>query len=364
MKFQVNQSFMQPLLAQCSAVADKKSTMPVLGNILITANGKVSLSATDLYQAVHTSVVDGVIQETGSVAVDARALVDRVKYLTGDIAFSVKDNTLTLKSGKRTFKLQTVPGEEFPSLPDSADAKPLLTIASADLASLINRVRFAISTDETRLHLNSMLLEADDDDILRAVATDGHRLSVAEITAPTASAFSILIPLSGVVSVLLKLCDSADTIELSQRGLVLFAKGGEIETSVKLADAQFPPWGQVVPESSTSTATINRAALLGSIKAVAVAASDRTGAVKLEFKLGKLRVAAEGPETGEGEDELAIDYDGPDAVVGVNSRYLCDALGAVDCEEMTMGVSGELDPVVVKPVGDVVYTGILMPMRC
>jgi DNA polymerase-3 subunit beta len=229
MKFQVNQSFLKPLLDQCKDVADKKSTMPILGNVLITANGKVSLSATDLYQAVHTSVVDGVIKETGSVAVDARALVDRVKYLTGNIAFSLKDNTLTLKSGARSFKLQTVPGEEFPALADSKDAQPLLSITGEELGGLIKRVRSAISTDETRLHLNSMLLEGDRArGLLRAVATDGHRLTVAEITAIGVAAFSILIPLKGIVNVIEKLCDVADEIELSQTGLTLFAKGGGI----------------------------------------------------------------------------------------------------------------------------------------
>ncbi len=363
MKFQVNQSFMQPLLAQCSAVADKRSTLPILGNVLITANGKVSLSATDLYQAVHTSVVDGVIKETGSVAVDARALVDRVKFLTGDIAFSVKGDTLTLKSGSRSFKLQTVPGEEFPALADSKDAQPLLTISGEELGGLIKRVRSAISTDETRLHLNSMLLEGDRArGLLRAVATDGHRLTVAEVTAIGVSAFSILIPLKGIVNVIEKLCAVADEIELSQTGLTLFAKGGGIEATVKLAEAQFPPYQQVIPGDSAGTATADRLALLGAIEAVAVSASDRTGGIGLKFADGLLSLRSESPDTGEGEDEVAIEYVGQGETVGVNARYLIDALRVLGSEQVTIEHGRELDPVVVKPVGGS-GVAVVMPLR-
>jgi DNA polymerase-3 subunit beta len=298
MKFTVPQDKILPVLTQCHAVTDRKGTMPALGHVLLVANGAIKLSATDLYQSVKADA-DGEIKQQGSAAVDARMLLDRVKQLPGEIGFVLDGTTLTLKSGSRRFRLPVIPGDEMPKLPDAADTQPLLTIPGDELADLISRVQFAISTDETRLHLNSMLLEHEGDK-LTAVATDGHRLSVAVTTSGSIGAFKILIPLKGVLQ-LKRLCESGD-VTLRQSGHVLFAEAGGFEWTCKLCDQIFPPFRDVIPSSSEATVSVDRLALMGALKAVSVAASDRTGGVKFTFESDKLRIESESPESGEGFD--------------------------------------------------------------
>jgi DNA polymerase-3 subunit beta len=247
------------------------------------------------------------------------------------------------------------------------------------LSALIAGTHFSISTDETRLHLNSALFEWEGDRV-RMVTTDGHRLSKMEIQVPGKQASaSFLIPLKGVLE-LKRLCeevrgeaskgeaegDESGTIKLAQSGPNAFFQIAGFRFSVKLVDAQFPPYGQVIPESTDKAVRIPRLALADALRAVALAASDRTGGVKLTLEGGKLRFESESPESGEGFDEIAIDFEGPAMTVGFNARYFLDVLGAVDCDEVILGASGELDPAIIKPADESTtksYLAVVMPMR-
>ncbi|HEV8246337.1 MAG TPA: DNA polymerase III subunit beta, partial [Polyangiaceae bacterium] len=207
------------------------------------------------------------------------------------------------------------------------------------------------------------------------VTTDGHRLSLMETLVRGKQASStMLIPLKGVLE-LKRLCDEAmdeaagdgaPELKISQGGPNAFFQLAGYEFSVKLVDSQFPPYGQVIPEHSEHVIRAPRLAVADAMRAVSVAASDRTGGVKLTVGKGKLRIESESPESGEGFDEVAIDYDGPEISIGFNARYFLDVLGAIIDDEVTIGVSGELDPAVLKPAtasGDSVYQAVIMPMR-
>ena len=361
MKFTINQTDLLPALTQCQAVAERKGTMPVLSNVLLVANGAVKLSATDLYQSVAADT-NGKVEQQGDVAVDARALFERVKSLPGEIRFALNGSSLTLKSGSRRFTLQTIPGAEMPRLPDPDGATFLLNIPSDELAQLIGRVEYAISTDETRLHMNSLLLEHEGDK-LTAVATDGHRLSIAVAHSGSVGSFKILLPLKGVTQ-LRKLCESADDVTLRQSGITLFADVGGYRWTSKLTDATPVPYQQVIPSNHTGRTEVDRQALLDACKAVAVAASDRTGGVKLSFTREALRLSSESPEGGDGGDEIACTHDGPEVEIGVNARYLEQALAVIEGEMVEIVVSGELDPLSVKAVGDESGSvAVIMPLR-
>jgi DNA polymerase III subunit beta len=213
-----------------------------------------------------------------------------------------------------------------------------------------------------------------DGERVRMVTTDGHRLSLMETVVSGKSASStMLIPLKGVLE-LKRLCDEAfaetggdaPEIKIAQSGPNAFFQLAGYEFSVKLVDSQFPPYQQVIPERSERVVRAPRLAVADALRAVSVAASDRTGGVKLTVTKNKLRVESESPESGEGFDELSIDYDGPDITIGFNARYFLDVLGAVIDDEVTIGVSGELDPAVIKPAtssGSSSYVAVIMPMR-
>lgn len=371
------------VLGRCQGVADKKSTMPVLGNVLLEVSGpdQLRLAATDLYLAV-SGTIKARVDKGGSIAVGARDLFERVKMMPeGQISITTTEGsqtTIRAVGSARRYTLHGIPGDEFPALPQVDESTTLHSLGVDALSTLIAGTHFSISTDETRLHLNSALFEWEGDRV-RMVTTDGHRLSKMEIQVPgKQGTASFLIPLKGVLE-LKRLCDEvrsestkgegaedAGTIKLAHSGPNAFFQLAGFHFSVKLVDAQFPPYGQVIPEATEKAVRIPRLAFADALKAVALAASDRTGGVKLTLENGKLRFESESPESGEGFDEIPIDYDGGAMTVGFNARYFLDVLGAVDDDEIILGVSGELDPAVVKPGGESTkksYLAVIMPMR-
>jgi DNA polymerase III subunit beta len=313
------------VLSRCQAVADKKSTMPVLGNVLLEATGRseLRLAATDLYLAVSGSIA-AQVDKAGSVAVGARDLFERVKMMPeGQIAISSNETaatTVRAVGAARRYTIHGIPGEEFPALPQPDEGAQVLTLDVVTLSSLVSTTQFSISTDETRLHLNSALFEWEGNRV-RMVTTDGHRLSKAEFSVegkPTNA--TMLIPLKGV-NELKRLCDEAradaskDTeaaptqLKMMQSGPNAYFQLAGFQFSVKLVDGQFPPYEQVIPEVSERAVRAPRLALADSLRAVSVAASDRTGGVKLSLSAGKMRFESESPESGEGFDEVPVEYD-------------------------------------------------------
>ena len=364
------------VLARCQGVADKKSTMPVLGNVLLEVSGtdQLRLAATDLYLAV-SGKIPAKVESGGSIAIGARDLFERVKMMPdGQVSIVTSGGaatTIRAVGASRRFTLHGIPGEEFPSLPQPDENAAPLTIPTSTVSSLITGTYFSISTDETRLHLNSALFEWDGDRV-RMVTTDGHRLSKMEAVLPGKHASAtMLIPLKGVLE-LKRLCDEASEdsgaageIRISQSGPNAFFQLAGFQFSVKLVDAQFPPYQQVIPEHSEQQVRAPRAALADALRAVSVAASDRTGGIKLTLSGGKMRFESENPDSGEGFDEVNVDYSGPELTVGFNARYFLDVLSAVDAEEIELAVSGELDPAVVRPATEsgTSYLSVIMPMR-
>lgn len=364
------------ILARCQGVADKKSTMPVLGNVLLETTEKgLCLSATDLVLAV-SGELSAEVRKSGSVAVGAKDLFERVRMMPdGELVLEVDDNsTMVIRaaSSRRRYTIHGVPGDEFPNLPKATGSDWIEMDASA-MARLISTTHFSISTDETRLHLSSALFELESNR-LRMVTTDGHRLSKMEIRAPEVSGeSSMLIPLKGILE-LRRLCDeaisdsenAAPKIRLLKSEPNVYCELAGFRFSVKLVDAQFPPYQQVIPAESESSVRARRIPLSDALKAVSIAASDRTGGVKISLSKGALRVESESPEAGEGFDELAVDYNGEEFTIGLNAKYLLDVLSSITDDEVILGLSGELDPAVIRPGGEAEdrdYLAVVMPMR-
>ncbi len=365
------------VLARCQTVADKKSTMPVLGNVLLESTKEgLRLSATDLVLAVSGEIA-AEVKKPGTIAVGAKDLFERVKMMPeGQIILEADANSsmvIRANTSARRYTIFGLPGEEFPVLPKPEEGE-WITLEASVMSRLIAGTYFSISNDETRLHLSSALFEMEDNRV-RMVTTDGHRLSKMEIRAPEVEGqASMLIPLKGILE-LRRLCDEAMSdsssegapeIKLMKFGPNVYCQLSAFHFSVKLVDAQFPPYQQVIPAQSASAVRAPRSSLSDALKAVSIAASDRTGGVKLTLGSGALRVESESPEAGEGFDEIAIDYDGEGLTMGLNARYFLDVLSAMTDDEVILGMSGELDPAVIRPGGeggDSDYLAVVMPMR-
>ena len=365
------------LFGRTQGVADKKSTMPILSNVLIQAEngGLLRASATDLFMAV-TAHVSSEVTRAGSLAVPAKDLIERVKAMPeGPVQITATEgSTAQIKAvgARREFRLRGMPGEDFPVLPKPDPKGTPTNLSPATLAELIAKTHFSISTDETRPHLNSALFEWDGD-IVRMVTTDGHRLSKHEMPADGGekASFSLLIPLKGI-SELRRLCDEAKAdkgagegspLKLLRGGPNVFFLRDDTMLAIKLVDAQFPPYQQVIPQKTDNKVRVGRAQLIDVLKAMSVAASERTGSVKLSLSKGTMRVTSENPDSGDALDEIPVDYGGPDITIGFNVRYVLDVLAALEDDEIHLGISGELDPVVLEPAGGSKFLAIVMPMR-
>ena len=371
------------LVTRTQNVAERKSTMPALSNVLLTAEGGSGLriSATDLYLAI-SGRISAEVSKPGSVAIPAKDFLERVKMMPdGPIHITTTDTSSTIlkaAGSARRYTLRGMPGEEFPPLPAPAEGAPSLALEVDVLLELIAKTYFSISTDETRAHLNSALFEWDGD-VIRMVTTDGHRLSKMEVrVAGRQAAATMLIPLKAIHE-LRRLCDDvlADAKEASKESkeagkpqLVItqsasnaFFQHGGTTFSVKLVDAQFPPYAQVIPKAADKKVRAPRGLLSDALKAVSIAASERTGGVKLQVNGGIMKITSESPESGDGADEVAVEYDGPPITIGFNAKYFLDVLGALDEDDVIVSLSGELDPAVVRPASDREFLAVVMPMR-
>jgi len=368
------------LILRMQGVAERKSTMPVLSNVLLSVDGPSTLriAATDLYLALVGRVtVD--VSKGGSVAVPAKDLLERIRMMPdGPIHLASQDNaTTTIKAAgsARRYTLRGMPGDDFPPLPVPAEGSPSLAIDVDVLQELVDKTHFSISTDETRAHLNSALFEWDGD-VVRMVTTDGHRLSKMEVKVSGRQASAtMLVPLKAIQE-LRRLCDDMTSeakdgakeggkaqLQITQSGSSAFFQGGGMSFAVRLVDAQFPPYAQVIPQQSEKIVKVQRAAFADALRAVSIAASERTGGVKLALTKGTMRLTTESPESGEGFDEVPVDYAGPAMTIGFNAKYFLDVLAALDDEEVLLGFGGELDPAVVRPAGPRQFLAVVMPMR-
>jgi DNA polymerase-3 subunit beta len=369
MDITIDQTTLLKALARAAGATDPRGTMPILGHVLLDAKGTtVRIVATDLFKSLTMSV-DCSVKTPGAIAVPAKDLLERVKAMPrAPITLSHKDGVVSLKAAgsARKFTIRCQPGDDFPPVAQAPKDNPGDVIPIAPLKKLIDGTDHAVSLDQTRAHLNSMLFDFDGD-IARTVGTDGHRLALSTGGIKTRAAFKMLIPQSALKEIG-KLCDEAlasggdAEVKLVVGDTLAFFEFPAFAFSCKTVEATFPPYSQVIPKEG-KVATVDRLGLIDVVRAVAVAANDRTGGVKLAFSQNKLEVFAEGPESGDGRDEMVIDYSGPKLTTGMAASYVVDALNSISGEQVAVSLLGELDPIKVTPVGGDEFLGVVMPMR-
>lgn len=365
-------------LTRTHAVADRKSSMPILSNVLVSAQAldTLRLSATDHYLGV-TAHVPARIEKGGALALSARTLFEIVRNLPeGDVRLETGENgACTIRAGKVKYKLPTAPVDDFPPLPSAQDVA-MHEVDVDGLHELIQLTSYSMSTDDTRPHLAGTLFEGDGK-ILRMVTTDGHRLSKAEKKTPDQAGlynFRMLVPHKGIAELKRLLDDVRSsrgkgedgplTLQLGHQGGNAFFRREGLLLSVKLADEQFPPYEKVIPARHTRRVVVPRTNFVEALKRIQLVANDKSGGVLLRIEPGLLRVQSQNSEVGEGVEELDVDYAGEALSIGFNARYLLDSLSAIAADEIAIELSGELDPGMIKPVGDGVdFVGVIMPMR-
>ncbi len=359
-------------LARSQGIAERKSTMPILSHVLLEARkGDVlAVSATDLDIAVSGEHKAEVLKD-GALAVSARHLYEIVKALP-DASVTLKkaqNNYLEVRSGPAEFRIVGLPAEDFPALP-KFDKVQFVSVEAARLLSLVERTAFAVSTDETRYNLNGVFFEPSQGKI-RMVATDGHRLSLAEDDAPGDFKLKkgVILPKKGLYELKKLLSEAAESGEEKPAGDLGFVESSAIFRRpgvvlvMRLIEGMFPDYRQVIPKAGEKVVTLGRQRLLETLRRVSLLSSDKSHAVKLELGKGSLRVLSQNPDLGEAKEEIPVEYQGEPLKIGFNARYVMDVLQVLSVDDVVLELADDLSPGVVKPAGAEGFTSVIMPMR-
>ena len=341
MKLTIERAALLRSLAHVQSVVERRNTIPILSNVLLeAAEGRLSLTATDM----DLTIVEEVKAEagkTGATTAPAHTLYDIVRKLPDgaevELTISGDGGQLTIKSGRSNFTLATLPKEDFPAA-GASDLPQSFQLQAEEAKNLIDRTRFAISTEETRYYLNGIYLHAKDSDgvkVLRAVATDGHRLARFEMPLPS----------------------GAEGIP----GVIIPRK--TINELRKLIDGTFPDYERVIPSGNDKVVEVDCKTFAQAVDRVSTISSEKSRAVKLAVGSGVLTLTATSPENGSAEEDLAVSYDGSEIEIGFNSKYLLDIAQQIEGDGAQFIMADAASPTIVRDVSDASALYVLMPMR-
>lgn len=365
MEFRIHKAEFLKGLRLAQNIADRKSTMPMLANVLLRASGKGQLlvAATDLNVSLSAEL-SCQTQREGGLTVGAKALHDIVVNLPGDeiTMRRAENNWAEISAGKVDYRLVGMPDRDFPKIPDHREVQ-LQPVDADTLRGMIDKTLFSVCSDETRFHLNGVYFECDGK-TARMVSTDGHRLSKVERSLPGGPTLTagIILPKKGVVEIKRALDSAGGTCDLAVKTPYCFLRAGELTLAVKLIDSQFPPYEAVIPKNNDKVLEVNRTMLADALKRAQLMSSETRG-VRLTLGAASLRVASDNPDLGEVKEEIEAQYDAAALTIGVNPKYMLELLGQVESDRVHVELCGELDPLLLRPVGDDGHLGVIMPMR-
>lgn len=370
MRATVERSHFLKSLGHVHRVVERRNTIPILSNVLLRAEGaKLTMKATDLDLEV-TETVPAEIGQDGATTVPAYILYDIVRKLPdgAEISLDTGDGAqLALRSGRSNFTLQVLPETDFPDL-TTGEFPTRFSLSASALKGLIDRTQFAISTEETRYYLNGIYLhvvKVADKAILRAVATDGHRLAQAQIAAPPGceGMAGVIVPRKtvGEIQKLVEEPEADVDIEVSETKIRITM--GSVVLTSKLIDGTFPDYVRVIPQGNDKILKLNRVEFAEAVDRVSTVSSERGRAVKLSLSQGKIVLSVNNPDSGSATEELGVDYSLDDLEIGFNSRYLLDVTGqlSTDIAEFRFADSGS--PTLITDDGETDALYVLMPMR-
>ncbi len=371
MKITIERAALLRALGHVQSVVERRNTIPILSNVLLNArDGRLTLSATDMDLEI-VEMVEAQILREGQITAPAHTMHDIVRKLRDGAQVEMDVATdraaLTLRSGRSTFTLACLPAEDFPQMSGTAFHHEFL-LSAADLKCLIDRTRFAISTEETRYYLNGIYLHAAVNggvDVLRAVATDGHRLARVEVPLPDGAAGmpGVIVPRK-TVQELRKLLDETEKsvrIDLTETK-IRFDFGDGVLTS-KLIDGTFPDYDRVIPSGNDKILEVNCKVFAEAVDRVSTISSEKSRAVKLSIERGLLVLSATSQENGTASEEIEVGYEADPIEIGFNSRYLLDITQQIEGDGAQFVLADSQSPTVVRDAGDHSALYVLMPMR-
>lgn len=388
MNFSISKEKFAHLLYLTSSIVERRNTMPILANVRLVAEGnKLQVAATDLEVSL-LGEAEATVTAGGQTSVDARVLYDIIRELPNEtITVNLaKAQRLEIQCGKSRFKINGTSADEFPNLAGTTLHRPVV-VEAAMFHDMFDKTAFAVSTDETRYNINGVLIESlheGKNNLVRFVATDGHRLAFVD---RKADGFvlpePVIVPRKGIQelkkilegssgSAKVEVRDGFFTVQVNAPQKGEESKGssgkgtasGSVTIGVRLVDGQFPDYRQVIPNEKKTTVTLTREDLLAAVRRVSLVTSDKNKAVRIKVADDTLMVSSSSPEYGEASDTVSVTKDGQDVEIGFSARYIIDLLNAMDeSETMQIRLNGDLGPGVFVGSESEDFVCIVMPMR-
>jgi DNA polymerase III subunit beta len=373
MKLTIERAALLKALGHVQSVVERRNTIPILSNVLISAeHGRASFSATDLDMEMVDSCA-AEVAEPGQVTAPAHTLHEIARKLPEGaevgLSFSGEDPRLLVQAGRSRFNLPVLPAGDFPQMSTDGLATPI-AIDADELTRLIDRTRFAMSTEETRYSLNGLYLHVVAEagaPKLRAVATDTRRLALAEMPAPEgyAGAPGVIIPRKTVGEVRRLLDDAGETVTLAVSAQKVRFDFGDASLTSKVVDGAFPAYQAVIPHENRRVMMLDNALFASAVDRVATISTDQSRAVNLSIAQGRMTLSVRNIDASNATEELEADYDGAPLELGFNARYVLDVTAQIAGEsaEFRFAENARGDPALVLDPTDAGVQYVLMPLR-
>ena len=374
MDFKVNSSDLLKALSHIHGIVEVRHTLPILSNIIITAkDNNLTLSSTNL-DIFCSDKLNAEVLSSGEISVSAVTFYEIIKRLPNgseiQATFDDESSSLILKCGRSKFNLTTMQTEDFPTISDS-DLTTKFILSASELIRMIDKTKFAISNEETRYYLNGIFLhktQKNSIDMLRAVATDGHRLAQYDIPLPQGAEemTGLIIPKKTILELRRILDDASGDINIQLNENKIKFSFSELNIISKVIDGTFPDYTKVIPQNNDKTFTTNNAELKSAVdrvSAVAINEETKSKAIKLSIESNKLLLSVDSSSKGSANEEIDLDYNKERVEIGFNSRYLVDICNEIDGEEVSINLLDSISPAIILDKSDENLFFVLMPMR-
>ena len=371
MKVTIERSVLLKALGHVHRIVERRNTIPILANVLIEAkDGRLALKSTDLDLEAAEQVAADVAQN-GATTVPAHVIYDIVRKLPEGAQASLEatgdTGQLVLRSGRSRFTLQALPASDFPDL-TAGEFSHKFVLPAAELKGLIENTQFAISTEETRYYLNGVFLhtaESGGAPMLRAVATDGHRLARVETAAPEGSIGipGVIVPRKAVSEVQKLLEDPSQDVGVEISTAKARFSFGNVVLTTKLIDGTFPDYARVIPTGNDKRLVVDKEPFERAVDRVATLSSERGRAIKLAIAEGKMTLSVNNPDSGSASEEIEADYDSAPIDIGFNARYLLDIVGQLSSDTALIRLADPGSPTLIQDREGAPALFVLMPLR-
>ena len=369
MKATIERATLLKSLSHVQSVVERRNTIPILSNVLIEAStdGSLKLMATDLDLQI-VDRVEAQVETAGATTVPAHTLFDIVRKLPegSQVSLSAAEGKMLVVAGRARFNLATLPRDDFPVIAEG-ELPTKFELPAETLKQIIDKTRFAISTEETRYYLNGIFFHVSDEaqPVLKAAATDGHRLARVTVTRPDGAQGmpDVIVPRK-CVGELRKLLDEVDgTVGVSlSASKIRFDLGTAVLTS-KLIDGTFPDYSRVIPTGNDKLLKLDPQSFMEGVDRVATIASEKTRAVKMSLEKDKVTLSVTSPENGTAAEEVSGEYSSEGFDIGFNARYLLDILGQIEGDTVEVHLADAAAPTLIRENDKAPALYVLMPMR-